>query len=286
MLLIVGSVIVLVCVFGSYSVHGSMAVLAQPLEFVIIFGAAFGGMVIGNTKANLKAIGASLKRAFRGPSYKKADYIELLSVLYQVFRLAKTKGMLALEQHVEKPDESSLFAQFPKFQKDHHSVEFLCDYLRMLTLGTENANEIETLIDAELETHHNERHAASHAIQIMADGTPGLGIVAAVLGVITTMGSITEPPEILGHMIGAALVGTFAGVLMCYGFIGPIASAMVAVDEADAKYHQCIKTGLLAHMQGYPPAVSIEFARKVLLSYERPSFYEVEEATNALPAVA
>ena len=284
MLVIVGAVIVLACVFGAYSVHGDLGVLFQPLEFVIILGAATGALIIGNTKTGLTAVAQGMKRALKGPQYKKEHYLELLSVLYQLFRLAKTKGMLALEAHVEKPDESSLFGQFPRFQHDHHAVEFLCDYLRMMTLGTENPNEVETLIDAELETHHAELHAASHAVQSMADALPALGIVAAVLGVIVTMGSITEPPEILGGLIGAALVGTFFGVLVAYGFVAPLASAIANVDNADGKYYQCMKAGLLAHMQGYPPAVSVEFARKVLWSTERPSFYEVEQAVSALPA--
>lgn len=286
MFVIIGAVLVLGCVFGAYAVHGGhLGVLFQPSEFVIILGASVGAFVIGNTKTNIKQTMKGLKRALKGPTYKKADYVELLSVLYQIFKLAKTKGMLALEQHVEKPDESTLFAQFPKFQKDHHAVEFLCDYLRMMTLGTENPNEVETLIDAELESHHNELHGASHAIQSMADGMPALGIVAAVLGVIHTMGSITEPPKVLGELIGAALVGTFFGVLVSYGFVAPLANIISAVDSADAKYYQCMKAGLLAHMQGYPPAVSVEFARKVLLSTERPNFYEVEQAVSALPPV-
>ena len=285
MFVIIGAVIVLACVFGAYSVHGNLLILLQPLEFVIILGAAIGAFIIGNTKSNIKHTLKGLGRAMKGPRYKKDDYVELLSVLYQLFKLAKTKGMLALEQHVEKPDESTLFAQFPKVQKDHHAVEFLCDYLRMMTLGTENPNEVEALIDAELETHHNELHGASHAIQTMADGLPALGIVAAVLGVITTMGSITEPPKVLGELIGAALVGTFFGVLVSYGFVAPLANIIKSVDEADAKYYQCMKAGLLAHMQGYPPAVSVEFARKVLLSTERPNFYEVEQAVSALPPV-
>ena len=285
MLVIVGAVVVIGCVFGAFSVHGNLLVLFQPVEFVIILGAALGAFIIGNTKANIKQVFKGLKRALKGPTYKKADYVELLSVLYQLFKLAKTKGMLALEQHVEKPDESALFSQFPKFQKDHHALEFLCDYLRMMTLGTENPNEVETLIDSELETHHQELHGASHAVQTMADGMPALGIVAAVLGVIVTMGSITEPPKVLGELIGAALVGTFFGVLVSYGFLAPIAGAIQGVDNADGKYYQCMKAGLLAHMQGYPPAVSVEFARKVLLSTERPNFYEVEQAVSALPPV-
>ena len=286
MLVIIGAVIVLGCVAGGYLMNGGhFVVLIQPNEFLIILGAAVGSFVIANSKANIKATLAGLKRALKGPTYKKADYVELLSVLYQLFRLAKTKGMLALEQHVEKPDESTLFGQFPKFQHDHHALEFLCDYLRLMTLGTENPNEVETLIDAELETHHQELHGASHAIQTMADGMPALGIVAAVLGVIHTMGSITEPPAVLGELIGAALVGTFFGVLCSYGFVAPLASAIGQVDAVDGKYYQAMKNGLLAHMQGYPPAVSVEFARKVINSPERPTFYEVEQAVSSLPPV-
>jgi chemotaxis protein MotA len=286
MLVIVGALIVLGCVAGGYLMAGGhFVVLIQPNEFLIILGAAAGALLIGNTKTNLKGIGGGLKRALKGPTYKKKDYVELLSLLYQIFRLAKTKGMLALEQHIEKPDESALFGQFPNVQKNHHATEFLCDYLRMMTLGTENANEVETLIDAELEAHHAEHHAAAHAVQLMADGMPALGIVAAVLGVIHTMGSITEPPAVLGELIGAALVGTFFGVLVSYGFVAPLSSAIEGVDNADSKYFQCMKAGLLAHMQGYPPAVSIEFARKVLWTHDRPSFYEVEEAVSTLPAV-
>jgi chemotaxis protein MotA len=273
-------------VAGGYLMNGGhFAVLIQPNEFLIILGAAVGSFVIANSKANIKQTLAGLKRAMKGQTYKKADYVELLSVLYQLFRLAKTKGMLALEQHVEKPDESTLFGQFPKFQHDHHALEFLCDYLRMMTLGTENANEVETLIDAELETHHQELHGAAHAIQTMADGMPALGIVAAVLGVIHTMGSITEPPAVLGELIGAALVGTFFGVLCSYGFVAPLASAIGQVDAVDSKYYQAMKNGLLAHMQGYPPAVSVEFARKVISSTDRPTFYEVEQAVSTLPPI-
>ncbi|HEX2581317.1 MAG TPA: flagellar motor stator protein MotA [Dongiaceae bacterium] len=286
MLVGIGALIVLGCVFGAYAAHGGhMGVLWQPQEFVIILGAAAGAYVIGNSKATLKASGKAIKRALRGAQYKRKDYIELLSLMYQLFKLAKSKGMLALEQHVEKPEESALFAQFPRFTADHHAQEFLCDYLRMMTLGTENAHEIEALIDSELETHHLELHNVAHAIQSMADGMPALGIVAAVLGVIHTMGSITEPPAVLGHLIGAALVGTFLGVLLSYGFVAPIANAVKTADEADAKYYQCMKAGLLAYIQGYAPAVAVEFARKVLLSTERPNFYDVEEAVNALPPV-
>lgn len=286
MLLIVGSVVVFGCVIGGFVLAGGhIEVLWQPYEYLIIFGAAGGAYVIGNPITVLKKTGGAVASALKGPRYKREAFLELLSLLYSVFKLAKTKGMLALEQHVENPHDSALFAQFPIFAKDHHAMTFLCDYLRLMTLGTENSHEMESLIDEELDTHAQEEHQVSHAIQNMADGMPALGIVAAVLGVIHTMGSITEPPEVLGHLIGGALVGTFMGVWMSYGFIAPIANSVKSIHESEMRYLHCIKSGLLAHLQGYPPAVSIEFARKALQSHVRPTFYEVEESTQKLQPV-
>ncbi|MGH6948531.1 MAG: flagellar motor stator protein MotA [Kiloniellales bacterium] len=286
MLIIVGTLVVIGCVIGGYAAAGGhVEVLWQPFEFVIIFGAAIGAFITGNTKAILKGVGRGFGRMFKGPAYNKQAYLDLLSLLYLTFKLIKTKGGLALEQHVENPQESTLFAQFPKIQKDHHVVVFLCDYLRLLTLGLDNQHEMEALMDEEIEAHHHEEMAVSDAIRTMADGMPALGIVAAVLGVIHTMGSITEPPEILGHLIGAALVGTFLGVLLSYGFVGPMASALANVINADGRYYQCIKAGLLAHMADNAPAVSIEFARKMLNHDVRPTFYEVENTVDSLPAV-
>lgn len=287
MYLIIGAVTVLVCVFGGYmAMGGHLIVLFQPFELVIIGGAAAGAFIISNPKWVLKGLGGALKKAMKGSQYSKDHYLELLSLLYSIFKLAKTKGMLALEKHVESPHESALFQQFPEFCKDHHALTFLCDYLRLLTLGSENAHEMETLMDQEIETHHQEQHLLVTSVSNVADALPALGIVAAVLGVIKTMGAISEPPEVLGKLIGGALVGTFLGVLLAYGFVGPIAAALKAAFEAESKYLQCIKAGLLAHMQGYAPAVSVEFARKALMTEVRPTFYEVEETTNNLKPVA
>lgn len=284
MLFIVGAIVVTVCVLGGYAAAGGhLYVLWQPFEFVIIFGAAIGAYIISNPKTVLARTGAALGALMRGPKYDKAAYLELLSLLYQVFKIAKTRGLLALEQHIEKPEESTLFQQFPKFYSNHHAVVFLCDYLRLMSLGSDNPHELEVLMDEELETHHHEHLQVAHAIQTMADGMPALGIVAAVLGVIHTMGAITEPPEVLGKLIGGALVGTFSGVLLAYGFVGPIAASIKATYDAEHRYYVCMKSGLLAHLHGYAPAVSVEFARKALLSNVRPTFYEVEEATAALP---
>jgi chemotaxis protein MotA len=284
MFFIIGSVVVIVSVVGGYMANGGhMAVLWQPFELVIILGAAIGGFVTANRKPVLVETGKAVGALLKAEKYDKGAYLELLSLLYAVFKLSKTKGALALEQHVEKPDDSTLFALYPRFNADHHAVVFLCDYLRLLTLGTDNHHEMENLMDDEIETHHEEQQAVVGAIQTIADGLPALGIVAAVLGVIHTMGSITEPPEVLGHLIGGALVGTFCGVLFAYGFVGPIASAVKARADADVRYFICIKSGILAYMQGYAPAVAVEFARKALNSDVRPSFYEVETACEAGP---
>lgn len=261
---------------------GSLAVLMQPFEYVIIFGAATGALIIGTPKHILGQLGGAMGQMLKGDMFSKADYIELLSMLYQTFKLAKSKGMLALESHVEKPEESDLFKNFPTFLKHHHAVVFFCDYMRMLTMGTENPHQMEDLMNEEIGIHHHEREQIVNAVQGMADGTPALGIVAAVLGVIKTMGHINSPPEILGKYIGGALVGTFSGVLIAYGLMGPMASSIKGIYDSESKYYECIKAAILAYMNGYAPAIAIEFARKSIDGHNRPTFYELEEAINNL----
>ncbi len=286
MLFIVGFLVVVGSVIGGYMLGGGhLGVLWMPFEFLIILGGGLGALVISNSKTVLAGIGKSFGTLIKGASYNRDSYMELLGVLYAVFKLAKTKGDLALETHVEAPGESPLFQQFPKFSSDHHAVEFLCDYLRLLTLGTNNPHEVGDIMDQELEIHHEEQHAVTAALSGLGDGLPALGIVAAVLGVIHTMGSITEPPEVLGELIGGALVGTFFGILASYGLVAPVASSVGQSFAADAHYIGCIKTGIIAHMQGYAPQVSIEFARKTLNSNVRPTFLEVEEMVGNLPSV-
>lgn len=285
MRLIVGILVVVACVMGGYlGVGGHAAVLWQPFEFIIILGAAIGAYIIGNTGPVLKQTLGVFGTLFKGPKYNKAAYVELLGMQFTLFKLVQAKGILALEPHIENPHESSLFSRFPKFAADHHAVEFVCDYMRMVTLGTNNVHEMEALMDEELETHHQERERLVGALQALADGTPALGIVAAVLGVIHTMGAISEPPEVLGHMIGGALVGTFFGVFVAYGFFGPMAQSLKNIYEAEAKYFLSLKVGLIAHISGNPPVMAIEFARKMLMSEDRPTFAEVDAATAALPA--
>ena len=286
MLVIVGAVIVLGCVLGGYmALGGHIAVLIQPFEVVIICGAAIGAFVISNPKEVLSKTISAISSTLKGSKYDKQAYLELLGLQYTLFKLGRSKGPLALEQHLENPEESAVFQAFPRIAADHHAMTFITDYLRLLTLGTDNPHELESLIDEEIETHHHEQSKISTAVQEVADGLPALGIVAAVLGVIKTMGAITEPPEVLGKLIGGALVGTFLGVLLAYGFVGPLAASLKALYDSETKYYMCIKAGLVAYLQGYAPAVCVEFARKALYSSVRPTFYEVEEATEAAPKV-
>ena len=287
MLVIVGAIIVIVSVLGGFvALGGHLDVLVQPFEVVIICGAAIGAFMIANPKEVIIASLKSVMQAVKGSPYSKQSYLELLSLLYAVFKLGRAKGPLALETHLENPQESEIFQAFPKILKNHHAITFLTDYLRLLTLGTDNAHELEALIDEEIETHHAERGMVSGAVQTVGDALPALGIVAAVLGIIHTMGSITEPPEVLGKLIGGALVGTFLGILLAYGFVTPLSNKLMALYDSETRYYQCMKAGLIAYVQGYAPAVCVEFARKALMSTERPTFFEVEEATQNAPTAS
>lgn len=275
------------CVFGGYLLAGGyMAPIlhALPFEGLTIGGAAIGAFIVANPGHVIKATFSSMKCFLKPEAHDKTAYIELLSVMFMIFKLARTKGWLALESHIEQPHESELFKQFPGFAHNHHAVTFLCDYLRIISLGNENPHEIEALMDEEIETLKQEKMHPSHAVQTMADGIPALGIVAAVLGVIKTMGSITEPPEVLGSMIGGALVGTFLGVFLAYCYVGPTASALAAYGESQILYYRCMKVSVLAFLNGAAPQVAVEFARKFLPHNVQPGFLELEERLNALPS--
>ncbi|MCC6598926.1 MAG: flagellar motor stator protein MotA [Alphaproteobacteria bacterium] len=257
---------------------------ALPGEFVIIFGCAVAAFLVANSgeviKGTLKYMSALVKPA----AYSKDDYIELLSLMFTLFKLARTKGWLALEAHIENPHESTIFSQFPKFQHNHSALVFICDYLRIISLGKDNPHEIEAIMDMEIETiEHHEAHPG-HAVQTMADGIPALGIVAAVLGVIKTMASISEPPEVLGHMIGGALVGTFLGVWLSYGMVAPLAGAMSTKAETEVMYYKCMKVSVIAFLNASAPQVAVEFARKFLPHSIQPTFQELEEKLNELPS--
>jgi len=285
MLAIVGLLFLLGCVFGSYLLHGgSMGVVfhALPFEFMAIGGAAVGALVMANSLHGVKHTAGGMLKALKGASYHKSDYTEMLSLLYYLVRLASTKGNMALEPHIEKPEESAAFQAFPKILKNHHATVIICDYLRMVGMNADDPHQIEDVMARELKkTLHEEMHGA-HALQSMADGLPALGIVAAVLGVIKTMSSIDQPPAVLGGMIGSALVGTFLGVLLAYGLVGPMASRLGGVVEEEAKYLEVIRAVVVAHLHGNAPQVSVETGRKMAPNEHMPSFQELEEALQNL----
>ena len=279
MFVIVGWLIILVCVFGVYIFHGGniMVILhALPFELITIGGATVGAFLANNQMKVVKATVKGLGMCFKGSKYTKARYMELMALMYDILQKARKEGLMAIEKDVEEPHESELFKKYPTVGQDHHVVEFITDYLRMMVSGNLNAHEIESLMDSEIETHHHEEHAAVAAIQRVAGGLPAFGIVAAVLGVVNTMGSVGQPPAVLGGMIGSALVGTFLGILLAYAFAEPLAGVLEQKVEEAGKELQCIRTTLLASMQGYNPSTAIEFGRKVLYSTERPTFVELE----------
>ncbi len=280
-----GLVFVLLCVFGSYVMAGGQMeplLHALPHEMMTIGGAAVGTFIMANSLHDVKHALGGIGRVLKGALYKKADYIELLSLLYFFVRLASTKGSMALEPHIEKPAESAAFQKFPKLLNNHHTSHMICDYLRMIGMNADDPNQIEDVMGRELrKTLHEELHSA-HALQTMADGLPALGIVAAVLGVIKTMGHINEPPAVLGAMIGSALVGTFLGILLAYGIVAPMAGRLKGVIEEEAKFHEVVRAVLVAHLHGNAPQISVETGRKMAPNQHMPSFEELETAIQNL----
>jgi chemotaxis protein MotA len=279
MFVIIGWVVVLGCIFGTFIAHGGNMgpiMKALPWEMTMIFGATLGAFLVNNQMPVIKATISGTLACFKGGKYTKQRYMELLALLYDILQKARKEGLMSIEKDVEDPHSSPLFQKYPTVGNDHHVTEFITDYLRMMVSGNLNAHEIESLMDSEIETHHHEAHAPVAAVQRVAGALPAFGIVAAVLGVIKTMGSVGQPPAVLGAMIGSALVGTFLGILAAYAFAEPLAGLMEQKVEESGKELQCIKTTLLASMQGYAPQVAIEFGRKVLLSTVRPTFTELE----------
>lgn len=286
---LIAIVVIFAMVFGSFVMGGGkfdIIAHAAPHEMMCIFGAAVGAFMLANKTNVIKATLKDLKKAFAGPKWKAQDYKDLLALLFTILKLVRTKGMIALEQHIENPEQSAIFQQYPKIMHDHFAVEFICDTLRMITMSFEDPHQVEDMMEKQLEKHHHETAAPQHAIQSMADGIPALGIVAAVLGVIKTMASINEPVEILGGMIGGALVGTFLGVFLAYGFVGPIATKLGQVYDQDHQFYLIIRAVLVAHLQGNAPQVSIEIGRGNVPTLYQPSFQELEQLLQNLPAVA
>ena len=278
MLVLVGYVVILGAVFGGFAMAGGhLGSLLQPVELLMIGGSAAGAFLVANPNKVIRATLKALPSLLRGSRYSKTLYLETLSLLYDILAKVRKEGLMSIETDVDTPDQSPIFAKYPKVISDHHVVEFLTDYLRLMVGGNLNAFELENLMDNEIETHHEEGGVPIHALEKMADAMPAFGIVAAVMGVVHTMESVGIPPAELGKLIAAALVGTFLGILLSYGFVGPLAVLLEHKLAESSKMLQCVKVTLLASLNGYAPQVAVEFGRKVLYSTERPSFAELED---------
>jgi chemotaxis protein MotA len=275
---IIGYVIVLFSVFGGFAMAGGhLHSLIQPIELLMIAGAAGGAFLVGNNTKAIKATLKALPTVLKGSRYNKALYMELMAMLFEILTKARKEGLMSIEGDIEEPEASPIFSKYPSVMADHHLVEFMTDYLRLMVSGNMDAFQIENLMDNEIETHHHEGEVPVHVIAKVGDAMPAFGIVAAVMGVVHTMASVGIPPAELGILIGNALVGTFLGILLAYGFVGPLATLLEQKLDESTKIYQCLKVTLLASLNGYAPALSIEFGRKVLFSTERPTFLELEE---------
>jgi chemotaxis protein MotA len=277
-LIIFGFFVVIVSVVGSFvGLGGHLGALYQPFELTLIGGAAVGAFLAGNSKKSIKLVMQSIPLAVKGAPYSKQSYMEVMGLLYVLLNKARREGLMAIESHIEDPTSSPIFSEYPSITKDPKLMEFITDYLRIMISGNMSSFEIETLMDEDIETYRHERDVPAHALQSVADGLPAFGIVAAVLGVIKALAAVDQPPAILGDLISKAMVGTFLGILLAYGFVGPLGSRVQRVSDESMKILECIKTTLLASMNGYPPQLAVEFGRKVLFSSVRPSFAELEE---------
>ncbi|MDG6094313.1 flagellar motor stator protein MotA [Acetobacter sp. AN02] len=285
MLVIGGFGFLLVCVFGCFVASGGAIgplIISMPFELITILGAGIGTFLMANSKDDLKHVGGAFKTALKGPEFSKSDYTDLLCLLFFLSRLCQTQGATALEPHVETPMESPAFAAYPKIRDNERVRSLICDYFRMVSMNADDAFQMDEVMSRELRKNLHEDLHIAHGLQSLADGLPALGIVAAVLGVIKTMGSISKPPEVLGEMISGALVGTFLGVLLAYGLVGPIATRIRTVVEEDAHYYDLIRAVLVAHLQGNVPQVSVEIGRKDIPGHIMPSFEDVDTAISQL----
>src|SRR6202043_3373418 len=264
---IIGIVVVFGCIAAGYLMeHGNMKVLAQPAELIIIGGAALGTVLISNPIYTIKKMISGLLGAFGSSKYGQQRYIDTLKMMYELLQKARKEGLVALETDIEDPDKSALFANYKDFVKDHHAVAFVCDTMRMAVSGGVEVFDLDQMLDADMEVHHHEASEPVAALSTMADALPGLGIVAAVLGVVITMGALGGPPEEIGHKVAAALVGTFLGILLCYGLVGPLASRMARNIDAEARYYHVMRVGMLAFIKGSAPMLAVEFARRAVPS--------------------
>lgn len=279
MIAIIGIVIVFGAVIGGYLMaHGNLMVLVQPNELVIIGGAALGTLFVANPLPTVIALFKGMIGILGGNKFNKKAYLENLKMLNELFMSARKNGLAKLEADVEEPEKSQVFSKYPVFIKNHHAVHFVCDTLRMSISGGVGTFELDQMMEMDIEIHHHEKGEPVAALTTMADSLPGLGIVAAVLGVVITMGSLGGPPEEIGHHVAAALVGTFLGILMCYGLFGPIASNMSKINEAEGHYYNVLRQGVIAFIRGAAPILAVEFARRAIPAHVRPTFKEMESA--------
>lgn len=279
-----GIAITLVMVFGGYMIAGGKLEIilhSLPYEMMIIGGAAIGSFFVGNDMTVIKGALGDIGRAIRGPKWKRADYQQALCLMFELLQLAR-ESALKVESHIETPSESSIFQRYPKIAGDHEAVELICDTIRSILMNFNNPHQVEELLEKQLEAMAHGGAAGAHAMQKMADGLPALGIVAAVLGVIKTMASIDKPPEVLGQMIGGALVGTFLGVFLAYGVVGPLADRIAAVHAQDHRFYALIRETIVASLQMHEPKICVEVGRRNIPRHDRPSFGEVEDALKSI----
>lgn len=285
MLPIIAIIMIIFCVFGAYMLAGGnmeIVMHALPLEGTTIIGASVGAFLIANKTDVIKGALKGVKKVFGKPKWTPQDYKDLLSLLFAILKLVRSKGMIALEQHIENPEQSAIFSQYPKILHDHFAIDFICDTLRMMTMNFEDPHQVEDMMEKLLEKHHHEVHAPAAAVQTMADGIPAIGIVAAVLGVIKTMGSINSPVEILGAMIGGALVGTFLGVFLSYCLVGPFAQKMGQVWDTEHYFYMVIKAVLVSHLHGNAPQISVEIGRTNVPTKYQTSFKDMETHLSSI----
>jgi chemotaxis protein MotA len=279
MFAIIGIFVVLGAVVGGYLMeHGKLLVLMQPAELVIIGGAAIGTLLIANPLSTVIAIIKGVLGVLKGSPYTKASYVETLKMLNELFMQARKQGMVKLEEDIEDPSKSPVFSKYPAFLANHHAVHFICDTIRMSISGGVPAFDLDQMMEMDMEVHHHEASGPISALSTVADALHGLGIVAAVLGVVITMGAIGGPPEEIGHKVAAALVGTFLGILLCYGFLGPLALNMTKMNDSELDYLRCLRQGVIAFVKGSAPVLAVEFARRSIPGEHRPSFKELEAA--------
>ncbi len=287
MIAIIGLIIVLASVAGGFTIAGGhLGALFHISEIVTIGGIALGTVLISTPGTVLKALGGKLGVVFKGNKFTRDLYLDSLKMLYELFQIARKDGLVAIESHIEDPEKSSIFKKYPKVLHEHHAIDFLCDSLRLVLVGSVPPHDLDALMDGEMDVHHEEAGKPAGALQKVGDALPGIGIVAAVLGIVVTMAAIAGPVEVIGEKVGAALTGTFMGVLLAYGFCSPLSTAIENANSEEARYFAFFKASVVAFAKGFAPIVAVEFARRAIFSTARPTFQEMEAACKAAAKAA